>query len=114
MCGVYMIKNKINGKFYIGSSVDITYRWARHKRQLRNGNHHSIHLQRAWDKYGEENFEFKVIEECSEDMTFKRVKPEIPLALDGGMNGVRGNYYKLLEKQKSSQISITISPDFCL
>lgn len=46
--------------------------------------------------------------------TFKMVKPEIPLALDGGMNGVRGNYYKLLEKQKSSQISITISPDFCL
>ena len=45
---------------------------------------------------------------------FKMVKPEIPLALDGGMNGVRGNYYKLLEKQKSSQISITISPDFCL
>jgi len=67
-----MIKNKINGKFYIGSSVDIAYRWARHKRQLRNGNHHSIHLQRAWDKYGEENFEFKVIEECSEDITFKR------------------------------------------
>ena len=45
---------------------------------------------------------------------FKMVKPEIPLALDGGMNSVRGNYYKLLEKQKSSQISITISPDFCL
>lgn len=42
------------------------------------------------------------------------VKSEIPLALDGGMNGVRGNYDKLLEKQKSSQISITISPDFCL
>ena len=40
------------------------------------------------------------------------VKPEIPLALDGGMNGIRGNYDKLLEKQKSSQISITISPDF--
>ena len=44
----------------------------------------------------------------------KIIKPEIPLALDGGMNGVRSNYYKLLEKQKSSQISITISPDFCL
>ena len=30
---------------------------------------------------------------------FKMVKPEIPLALDGGMNGVRSNYYKLLKKQ---------------
>ena len=46
--------------------------------------------------------------------SFKMVKPEIPLTLGGGMNGIRGNYDKLLEKQKSSQISITISPDFCL
>ena len=61
MCGVYMIKNKVNGKFYIGSSVDIAYRWARHKRQLRNGNHHSIHLQRAWDKYGEASFDFSIL-----------------------------------------------------
>ena len=45
---------------------------------------------------------------------FKMVKPEIPLVLDGGMNGVRSNCYRLLEKQKSSQISITISSDFCL
>ena len=50
----------------------------------------------------------------SEKIGFKMVKPEIALALDGGMNGITGNYYKLLEKQKSSQISITISPDFCL
>ena len=49
-----------------------------------------------------------------EENTFKMVKPFIPLALDSGMNGFRGNYDKLLEKQKSSQISITISPDFCL
>ena len=30
---------------------------------------------------------------------FKMVKPEIPLALDGEMNGVRGNCYRLLEKR---------------
>ena len=41
-------------------------------------------------------------------------KARNPTDLDGGMNGIRGNYDKLLEKQKSSQISITISPDFCL
>lgn len=41
-------------------------------------------------------------------------KARNPTGLDGGMNGVRGNYDKLLGKQKSSQISITISPDFCL
>ena len=42
------------------------------------------------------------------------VTPEIPLALDGGISGVRGNYDKLKKKKKSSQISITISLDFCL
>ena len=57
---------------------------------------------------------FQYTETWSVKTLFKMVKPEIPLALDGGMNGVRGNYDKLLEKQKSSQISITISPDFCL
>ena len=32
------------------------------KTQLKNNKHHSIKLQRAWDKYGEENFEFKIEE----------------------------------------------------
>lgn len=72
MCGVYMIKNKVNGKFYIGSSIDIHVRWTKHKRCLRNGNHHSLHLQRAWDKYGEDNFDFIVLEETDPDKTYER------------------------------------------
>lgn len=56
----------------------------------------------------------KIKEKAEYITSFKMVKPKIPLALDGGTNGVRSNYYRLLEKQKSSQISITISPDFCL
>ena len=59
-------------------------------------------------------FDKMMTEYIEPKLKFKAIKPEIPLALDSGMNGVRGNYDKLLEKQKSSQISITISPDFCL
>lgn len=62
LSGIYRITNSINGKVYIGSSVDIPRRWNRHKNQLRNGCHHSKALQRAWNKYGEENFIFEMIE----------------------------------------------------
>ena len=65
MMGVYKILNKINNKFYIGSSKDIDKRWWRHKYSLNNDNHHSRHLQRAWNKYGEENFDFIVVEVVS-------------------------------------------------
>lgn len=60
--GIYSIKNKINDKIYIGSSIDIQNRWYIHKSDLIKNKHHNIYLQRAWKKYGEENFEFTIIE----------------------------------------------------
>ena len=65
-CEVYKITNKINGKFYIGSSINITDRELRHKSDLSCGTHHSKHLQRAYDKYGKENFKFEILELCNE------------------------------------------------
>jgi group I intron endonuclease len=60
--GVYGIVNKTNGKQYIGSSVNIEIRWQQHKHDLARGLHHSRHLQRAWDKYGGDNFDFVILE----------------------------------------------------
>ena len=65
--GIYCIKNKINGKCYIGKSVDISKRWDRHKAELRNGHHNNKHLQMAWDRYGEESFSFDVLEYANRD-----------------------------------------------
>jgi group I intron endonuclease len=59
---IYKIINKVNRKFYIGSTLDIKDRWREHKKDLREDKHHSIHLQRAWNKYGEDNFEIQIIE----------------------------------------------------
>src|SRR5574344_2847508 len=61
MRGIYKIENKINGKVYIGESLDIYNRWNTHIKDLNNKCHHSYKLQEDWDKYGEDNFEFKTI-----------------------------------------------------
>ena len=64
MIGIYRIKNKINEKCYYGSSIDIDKRWNRHINDLIKNKHHNFHLQNAWNKYGENNFKFEIIEEC--------------------------------------------------
>jgi group I intron endonuclease len=61
IAGIYYIINKLNGHKYIGSSVDIETRWKQHKCMLRGDCHDNSHLQRAWDKYGENAFEFKIM-----------------------------------------------------
>lgn len=64
ICGIYSIFNKLNSKTYIGSSCDIKRRWRHHRQNLNRGVHHCIHLQRAWNKYGEHNFIFVVEQAC--------------------------------------------------
>jgi group I intron endonuclease len=59
--GVYHIVNLENGKLYVGSSVEVEKRLDRHRRDLKKGEHHCIPLQRAWNKYGEEAFEFRIV-----------------------------------------------------
>lgn len=63
MSGVYAILNVTNGKVYVGSAVDIKRRWIRHVHRLRLGTHTNPILQAAWDKHGEANFDFVVLEE---------------------------------------------------
>ena len=66
MIGIYRIKNLKNKKCYYGSSKNIEKRWRTHLNNLKNGKHHNVHLQRSWDKYGEDNFVFELVEECGE------------------------------------------------
>jgi len=63
-CGIYKITNKLNGKFYIGSSVHIENRWKLHISSLKRGKHDNQHLQYSWNKYGELSFDFIVMKEC--------------------------------------------------
>lgn len=57
--GAYKILNKVNGKYYVGGaykSFDSRFAW--HKRDLREKKHRNRYLQHAWNKHGEEAFEF--------------------------------------------------------
>lgn len=67
MIGVYKITNIATNKSYIGKSIDIKRRFRKHKYYLNNEQHHNMHLQRSWNLYGEENFNFSIIEECKEE-----------------------------------------------
>lgn len=62
--GIYQIVNNVNGNRYVGSAVYIKSRWAKHRMNLNNNNHHAKYLQRSWNKYGSDKFNFLIIEEC--------------------------------------------------
>ena len=66
MIGIYKIINNINGKIYVGQSIDIKERWKQHLYKAYNekelGYNSAIH--QAFRKYGYENFSFEIIEEC--------------------------------------------------
>jgi group I intron endonuclease len=64
---IYCIQNKVNNKRYIGSSKDWYVRKRMHLNQLTRQIHHSIKLQRAWNKYGADKFSFVVLEEVAEE-----------------------------------------------
>jgi group I intron endonuclease len=73
MIGIYKIVNKINGKVYIGQSINIEKRFYEHRRGLsKKKKYINIYLQRAWKKYGSENFDFKIIEECERNKLNER------------------------------------------
>jgi len=90
--GIYLIKNIKNNKVYIGSAVNIDKRWSQHKHYLKEGKHHSEHLQKAWNKYGEQSFTFDIIEEVS--------NPEHLLAYEQ----VYLDYYKSYEDDRGYNI----------
>lgn len=89
--GIYEILNTVNGKRYVGQTSNLSKRWGEHRSALKRGRHENSRLQRSWDKYGENAFEFVVLIYCSiEDLThqeqyfFDVARPEYNLAPAAG------------------------------
>lgn len=78
--GVYEIVNIITNERYIGSASRVGksnslsgfyVRFDKHKLLLKNNKHYNIHLQRAYNKYGENNFNFNVLSICPPEYCIK-------------------------------------------
>lgn len=92
MIGIYRVTNLINGKTYIGQSIDIQRRFWEHRCVSHESNRH---LKFALQKYGKENFKYEILEECDESMLDEReryyiekFKPEYNVA-SGGQDSSR-------------------------
>lgn len=109
--GVYMIINKINNKFYVGSTNNFYRRYEEHKQSLRNKKSQSIVLQRAINKYGLESFGYMILDICKdlskdtllnrEQLYLDKLKPQyntMPNATKAGSTRSQ----EAIDKQKAS------------
>jgi group I intron endonuclease len=90
---VYKITNNIDGKFYIGSTNNLIKRYYTHIHDIRSGKNTCVKLIRAVNKYGEDNFKFEIICECTTDEVLKTeqeyinsLKPHYNVAKIAGSN----------------------------
>lgn len=66
--GVYQIKNVTTDKIYIGSTTQsFLLRYKQHLFELKKGCHKNAYLQNAWNKHGENSFEFTILRVCSKE-----------------------------------------------
>lgn len=70
--GIYQIRNLVNNHIYIGSTTNFSRRQSLHFSKLKNYTHHSKYLQNAYNKYGEDNFVFEIIEYCDPEYLIER------------------------------------------
>lgn len=109
---IYKITNIINNKIYIGSTIDYNRRVNTHLRLLNRNEHHSVKLQNSFNKYGEDNFNFTIIElvdDVSEliNIEQKWLNLELPLlnmTLIAGLNSHIG-----LKRSNETKIKISKS-----
>ena len=108
---VYKITNIVNGKFYVGSTIDFNRRVKNHFNLLRNGAHHSIKLQNSFKKHDEINFIMEIIELVhdisklieTEQKWIDTLKPEYNMTQLAGLNSHLGMKRSEETKQKISK-----------
>lgn len=121
LCGVYKITNNINLKVYIGQSINIINRWKDHVHALNRGDSRCTLLQRAWNKYKEENFSFEILELCTEDKLdeveikyiemYDALNPEKGYNIEPGGNKNKHLSEETKQKLRESHLGKTMSEE---
>lgn len=78
--GIYKIINRIDNRYYLGSSKNIERRWIRHKYDLKRQKHNNIFLQRAYNKHGADSFYLDIIHICENEI--KKIEQDYLNKLD--------------------------------
>ena len=81
MIGIYKYQNKLNGKVYIGQSIDIERRQYNHKSSAYNekANDYNSQFHQAIRKYGLENFDFEIIAELTPEEYTKQILNQLEI-----------------------------------
>jgi hypothetical protein len=97
-CGIYVIENVVNGKKYIGSSIQISTRLSKHRYALNGSYHDNRYLQNSFNKYGLDNFRFDILLLCDESELIEKENYYINLYqsnnLDLGFNLATVNEFR--------------------
>jgi group I intron endonuclease len=72
--GIYCFENLIDGKKYVGQSINLERRFKKHINDLNKNKDDSIILQNAWNKYGKDSFIYTILIECSLDLLDEKEK----------------------------------------
>jgi group I intron endonuclease len=113
-CGVYLIKNCITRRVRVGSATDIYRRFSNYKAKLRGGTANK-YMQQDYNDFGEQKFEFIILEECDPKDLYKREKYYLDFYSDCAMynkNAIRNINKKIrtglkAEKYKEKRSEIT-------
>lgn len=62
MYNIYIIQNKITSKVYVGQSISVKNRLREHRCGLNKNSHSNQYLQKAWNSYGSDAFEFYILD----------------------------------------------------
>lgn len=88
-CGVYEIRNLVDGMRYVGGSSNISSRKSSHLSSLRSGRNKNTHLQKAWDDYGESSFDFVVVLSCNIEELLSKEQERINMYDFGSLYNVQ-------------------------
>lgn len=106
MIGIYKITNNINGRIYIGQSVNISQRWKDHRTKINSSYEYNTPLKRAFRKYGINNFTFEIIETCSKDELDEKEQYYIEF-----YNSLTPNGYNIQKGGKNASVPQKLSYD---